>query len=54
LYGGGVTIPLHRAHGLVWLPTSGIPHVFASPAMVRPCDPPIYLASAAWSFGGVM
>ena len=35
-HGGGVTIPLHRAHGLVWLPTSVVPSVSASPAMARP------------------
>jgi hypothetical protein len=34
-HGGGVSIPLHRAHGLVWLPTSVVPSVSASPAMVR-------------------
>jgi hypothetical protein len=35
-HGGGVTIPLHRTHGLVWLPTSDVPYVSTSPAMVRP------------------
>jgi hypothetical protein len=29
-------MPFHRAHGLVWLPTSIVPSVYASPAMVLP------------------